>query len=80
MPPTPKHLADVILKMKTDKVHVILVDPYLDRRTAVVVAGRTGATVVDVTQFPGGVSGTEGGYIVLMDYLVNSVAKALAGN
>jgi zinc/manganese transport system substrate-binding protein len=79
VPPTPRHLADVILKMKTDKVHVILVDPYLDRRTAETVAGRTGATVVDVTQFPGGVKGSEGGYIALMDYLVNAVAKALAG-
>jgi zinc/manganese transport system substrate-binding protein len=78
VPPTPKHLAEVIVKMKQDKVHVILVDPYLDRRTAETVAGKTGATVVDVTQFPGGVKGTEGGYIALMDYLVNSVAKALA--
>ena len=40
---------------------------------------RPNATVVDVTQFPGGIKGTEGGYVALMDYLVNSVAKALAG-
>jgi zinc/manganese transport system substrate-binding protein len=79
VPPTPKHLADVIVKMKQDKVHVILVDPYLDRRTAETVAGKTSATVVDVAQFPGGVKGTEGGYLALMDYLVRSVAKALAG-
>ncbi len=78
VPPTPKHLAEVILRMKADNVHVILVDPYLNRRTAETVAARTGATVVDVTQFPGGVKGTEGGYIALMDYLVNAVAKALA--
>jgi len=78
VPPTPKHLVDVIMKMKQDKVHVILVDPYLDRRTAETVAGKTDATVVDVAQFPGGVKGTEGGYIPLMDYLVNAVAKALA--
>jgi len=77
VPPTPRHLAEVILKMKHDKVHVILVDPYLDRRTAETVAAKTAATVVDVAQFPGGVKGTEGGYIALMDYLVNSVAKAL---
>ena len=63
--------------MKADNVHVIIVDPYLNRRTAETVAAKTGATVVDVTQFPGGVKGTEGGYIALMDYLVNSVAKAL---
>lgn len=78
VPPTPSHLVEVIVKMKQDHVHVILVDPYLDRRTAEVVAGRTGAKVVDVTQFPGGVKGTEGGYIALMDYLVNAVSSALA--
>ncbi len=79
VPPTPKHLAEVILKMKQDNVHAILVDPYLDRRTAETVARKTDATVVDVAQFPGGVKGTEGGYIALMDYLVHAVAKALAG-
>jgi zinc/manganese transport system substrate-binding protein len=80
VPPTPRHLAEVILKMKQNKVRVILVDPYLDRRTAETVAAKTEATVVDVAQFPGGVKGTEGGYIALLDYLVNSVAKALAAN
>jgi len=80
VPPTPKHLSEVIMKMKQDKVRVILVDPYLDRRTAETVAGKTVATVVDVAQFPGGVKGTEGDYIALMDYLVNSVATALAAN
>jgi zinc/manganese transport system substrate-binding protein len=78
VPPTPRHLAEVIVKMKEDKVKAILVDPYLDRRTAETVAAKTGATVVDVAQFPGGVKGTDGGYIALMDYLVNSVASALA--
>lgn len=78
IPPTPAHLAEVIVKMKEDKAHVIIVDPYLNRRTADTVAGKTGAEVVQVTQFPGGVKGTEGGYIAMMDYLVNSLAKALA--
>lgn len=80
IPPTPAHLADVIAKMKTENVHVIIVDPYLNRKTAEIVARDTGATVVDVTQFPGGVKGTEGGYIQLMDYLVKALAKALAEN
>lgn len=77
IPPTPAHLAEVITKMKEDKTHVVIVDPYLNRKTAETVARNTGATVVDVTQFPGGVKGTEGGYIQMMDYLVNSFAKAL---
>jgi zinc/manganese transport system substrate-binding protein len=78
VPPTPRHLADLILRMKTDNVRVILVDPYLDRRTADTVASRTGARVVEVTQFPGGLKGTEGGYIALLDYLADSISQALA--
>jgi zinc/manganese transport system substrate-binding protein len=77
IPPTPAHLAEVITKMKTDHVHVVMVDPYLNRKTAETVARNTDATVVDVAQFPGGVKGTEGGYLQLLDYLVKSLAQAL---
>jgi zinc/manganese transport system substrate-binding protein len=79
VPPTPTHLAEVITRMRADKVHVIIVDPYLNRRTAETVAAKADGIVVDVTQFPGGVKGTEGGYVQLMDYLVNAVTNALAG-
>jgi zinc/manganese transport system substrate-binding protein len=79
IPPSPAHLATVMAKMKEQNVRVVIVDPYLNRKTAETVARGTGATVVDVTQFPGGVKGTEGGYIALMDYLVNSLATALDG-
>jgi ABC-type Zn uptake system ZnuABC Zn-binding protein ZnuA len=78
IPPTPAHLAEVIMKMKEDKVRVIIVDPYLNRRTAETVAAKTDAHIVEVTQFPGGVKGTEGGYIAMMDYLVKAIAAALA--
>src|SRR5262245_10754969 len=78
IPPSPAHLAEVISKMKSSGARVVIVDPYLNRKTAETVAAQTGATVVDVTQFPGGVKGTEGGYVVLQDHLVNTLAKALA--
>lgn len=77
IPPSPAHLASVITRMKAENARVIIVDPYLNRKTAETVARSTDATVVDVTQFPGGVKGTEGGYLALMDYLVSSIAKAL---
>jgi len=77
IPPSPAHLASIIAKMKEENARVIIVDPYLNRKTAETVARSTGATVVDAAQFPGGVKGTEGGYLALMDYLVNSLAKAL---
>jgi zinc/manganese transport system substrate-binding protein len=77
IPPSAAHLAQVITKMKTENARVIIVDPYLNRRTAETMAGKTGAVVVDVAQFPGGVKGTESSYIALMDYLVNELATAL---
>jgi ABC-type Zn uptake system ZnuABC Zn-binding protein ZnuA len=79
VPPTPTHLAEVITRMRQDNAHVIIVDPYLNRRTAETVAAKTDGIVVDVTQFPGGIKGTEGGYLALMDYLVNTISRALAG-
>jgi len=77
IPPSPAHLADVIAKMKESKARVIIVDPYLNRKTAETVARSTDAIVVDVSQFPAGIKGTEGGYIQLLDNLVNAIAKAL---
>jgi len=77
IPPSPAHLAAIIAKMKEQKARVIIVDPYLNRKTAETVARSTDAKVVDVAQMPGGVKGTDG-YIALLDYLVNSLAKALS--
>jgi zinc/manganese transport system substrate-binding protein len=79
IPPTPVHLAEVILQMRTDHVHAIMVEPYQNRKTAQTVAADTGASVVDVSQFPGGVKGTDAGYIELMDYNVQALVRALGG-
>jgi len=67
----------VIVAMKQANARVIIVDPYLNRKTADTVASHTGAKVVEVTQFPGGIKGTEGGYIAMEDYDVNAIAAAL---
>ncbi len=77
IPPTPVHLAEVMTRMKSEHVRIILLEPYQNRKTAEAVAADTGATVVEVAQFPGGVRGTDKGYIEMMDYLVNSLARAL---
>jgi zinc/manganese transport system substrate-binding protein len=78
IPPTPPHLAQIIRTMREEKIKLIFVEPYLNWRTAETVARQTGATAVLVAQFPGGVKGTEGGYLALMDHLVNAVAQGLA--
>jgi len=79
IPPSPPHLARVIKKMKAAGMKVILVEPFQARKTAAVVAGHTGATVVDVCQFPGGIPGTEHDYFALMDANVNAIARAFGG-
>ncbi|HEY5912066.1 MAG TPA: metal ABC transporter substrate-binding protein [Verrucomicrobiae bacterium] len=80
IPPTPVHLADVIMQMRSDHIRAILVEPYQNRKTAQTVAAETGAAAVDVSQFPGGVKGTEAGYIELVDYNVNALAQALGAS
>jgi len=64
--------------MKAEQVCVIFVEPYLNRRTAESVARSTGAKVIDVAYLPGGIKGTEADYLKLIDYLVTSLARALA--
>jgi zinc/manganese transport system substrate-binding protein len=77
IPPTPAHLVEVIEAMKKENIGVIIVEPYQNRKTAETVAGKTGAVIIEFTQYPGGVQGTEAGYIAMMDCLVNTLAKAL---
>lgn len=78
IPPSPPHLATVIKTMTERKIGVILVEPFQSRKTAQAVADRTGAKVVEVCQFPGGLPGTDGDYLTLMDANVKAVASALA--
>ncbi|MSU24119.1 MAG: zinc ABC transporter substrate-binding protein [Opitutus sp.] len=76
IPPTPAHLAEVITKMKADRLTLITVQPYQNRRTADAVATRTDAIVLDWPSFPGG-KGTEG-YVEWIDFLVRSIAHGFA--
>jgi len=72
IPPSPSHLAEVVRRMKTDGINVILVQPYVSRRTADTAARLAGAKVLDVPAYPGG-KGSEG-YIEWMDALVRALA------
>jgi zinc/manganese transport system substrate-binding protein len=78
IPPSPPHLAEVIQKMTADHIRVILVEPFQSRKTAEAVAARTGATVIDVCQFPGGLPGTANDYIALMDADVKAIVAGLS--
>ncbi|HEX8076376.1 MAG TPA: metal ABC transporter substrate-binding protein, partial [Chthoniobacterales bacterium] len=76
IPPSPSHLAEVIEKMKAARVKAILVEPYHNRKVAEKIASATGATVVDVAQFPGALPNTDS-YVGLIDALVSRVTSAM---
>src|SRR6476469_10226493 len=76
IPPSPSHLAEVIEKMKAQKIKAIIVEPFHDRKIAEKVASSTGAKVVEFAQFPGGLPGTDS-YVKLIDTLVSRLAAAL---
>jgi len=78
IPPTPAHLEDVIGIVKKDKIRAIFCEPFLNHKTADRVAEETGAKVIEVSQFPGALKGVKDDYISLLDYIVSSLANALA--
>jgi zinc/manganese transport system substrate-binding protein len=80
IPPSPPHLAEVMQKMKEQGIGLLFVEPFQSRKTAEAVADRTGAKIVDVCQFPGGLPGTEGDYIALLDADVKAIVAGLAGS
>jgi zinc/manganese transport system substrate-binding protein len=76
IPPSPSHLAEVIEKMKAQKIKAIIVEPFHDRKIAEKVASSTGAKVVDFAQYPGAFPGTDS-YVKLIDILVSRLAAAM---
>jgi zinc/manganese transport system substrate-binding protein len=76
IPPSPSHLAEVIEKMKAQKIKAIIIEPFHDRKIAEKVASATGAKVVDFAQYPGALPNTDS-YVKLIDKLVASLAAAL---
>jgi ABC-type Zn uptake system ZnuABC Zn-binding protein ZnuA len=62
--------------MKAQHVKAVIVEPYHDRRVAEKVTSATGAKVVEFSQFPGAIPGTDS-YVKLIDTLVSRLAAAL---
>jgi zinc/manganese transport system substrate-binding protein len=76
IPPSPSHLAEVIEKMKAQKIKAIIVEPFHDRKIAEKVASSTGAKVVDFAQYPGALPNTDS-YVKLIDTLVSRLAAGM---
>ena len=76
VPPSASQLSDVIQRMKRDHINTIIVEPYQDRRIVDTVARATNAKVIELSQFPGGIAGTDS-YTDLINQLVKRLGDAL---
>jgi zinc/manganese transport system substrate-binding protein len=76
IPASPGHLVRVIQQMKTERIKVIIVEPWNDLRLAERVAQEAGAKAIILASMVGGVKGADS-YIAAIDYNVNELSKAL---
>lgn len=76
IPPSASHLADLIIRMRQEKVRVIIKEPFYENRTPTMVAQRTGAKVVEVCPTVGGEPGTET-YPKLIRHILTKLVNAV---
>jgi zinc/manganese transport system substrate-binding protein len=75
IPPSPTHTLEIINLIKNEKIKVILVEPYFDRKTPDSIAGQTGAAVATFYPSVGGVPQITD-YFTLFDYDIGAFLKA----
>jgi zinc/manganese transport system substrate-binding protein len=78
IPPSPTHTLDIINLIVTDKIKVILVEPYFDLKTPKYIAEKTGASLVVAYPSVGGLPEIKD-YFDLFDYDIGALVKALGG-
>ena len=78
IPPSPSHTLEIINLIQAQKVPVILVEPYFDRKTPDYIGTKTGAVVVTFYPSVGGVPAI-GDYFTLFDTNLNAFVAAMKG-
>jgi zinc/manganese transport system substrate-binding protein len=76
IPPSPQHKLEIINLMREQKVPLILMEVYFDRKDPDFVASKTGATVVVIPPSVGGEPAAKD-YLSLFDVDVDKIASAL---
>jgi ABC-type Zn uptake system ZnuABC Zn-binding protein ZnuA len=76
VPPTTRHLQEIVELVRTDKVPLLLAAAYYDPRHADFVAGQTGAAVVRMANQAGARPGTDD-YLAMVNYNVEQLVAAL---
>lgn len=74
--PSARRIADLIRRVKKDRIRVIVSEPQLSPKIPQAVAQETGARVVVLTPLPGALPGTED-YLAMMRYNARALAEAL---
>jgi ABC-type Zn uptake system ZnuABC Zn-binding protein ZnuA len=77
IPPGPGHILEVINTMKSDKVGIILTEPFYNRADADAVAEKTGAKVVVAATSVNGQEGADS-YTTMIDNIVTRLGSALS--
>ena len=76
IPPSASHLADLIVRMRQEKVKVIVKEPFYENRIPNMVAQRTGAKVVEICPTVGGEPDTET-YPKLLRHILTKLVNAV---
>jgi len=75
IPPSPKHVTNLITLMRERNIGIILAANYFDEQKIKTVAGRTNAEAVIVPIYVGGAAGTDD-YFKLVDYWIDGLLGA----
>jgi len=76
IPPTARHISELVKMMKEKNVKVIITEPYREKRTPKRVAKETGAQVITFTQSVGAFPQARD-YCAMMDYDIGLLAQVL---
>jgi zinc/manganese transport system substrate-binding protein len=78
IPPSPTHTLEIINLIMTEKIAVILVEPYFDLKTPKYIATKTGAAVLNFYPSVGGVPEIKD-YFGLFDYNIDAFVNTMKG-
>jgi zinc/manganese transport system substrate-binding protein len=76
IPPSPGHVAEVVKRIKSEEIKLLLMEPFYSRKAPDLVAAETGVTVVECANSVGG-QPEAADYLTMIDNIVNRVGAAL---
>lgn len=71
--PSPRHILRLIQLIQNQTIKIILMEPYYSEKAPMLIAQKTGISILKLSNSVGGASGT-GNYILLMDNIINKIS------